>query len=486
MPGSLFKRCHCQDPATGRELGRNCPQLRRPDGRWSRDHGNWGYQHELPPTRTGTRRPHRRAGYDSATTAQAALDQVRELLALADPTDPDQATLIGDIIQDATRTRVPLPSAEEMRGRLRTGNPAAAPPTVGDYLPGWLSGRRKLAEGTRRSYDAHIRLHLVPNLGPVRLDRLRIAHLNDMIDAIEDRNQLISTSRASGDPNRGAVVAGMRTVGATTMHRIRATLRKALNDAIRHELITTNPATHLELAPGRKPRPIIWTPERVTRWQNTGVLPSPVMVWTPEHTGAFLDTAAGDRLYALYHLIAHRGLRRGEACGLHWTDLDLDNAALTVTWQIVQHGWATELKAPKTEGSERLIALDAGTVTALRAHRHRQKQERLAAGSMWSDTGLVFTRTDGTALHPASVTDLFHTLTATAELPPVRLHDLRHGAATLALAAGTDLKIVQEMLGHSTITLTADTYTSVLPEIARAAAEATAAVIPRSATGGRQ
>jgi integrase len=184
-------------------------------------------------------------------------------------------------------------------------------------------------------------------------------------------------------------------------------------------------------------------------------------------------------------LIAHRGLRRGEACGLHWTDLDLDNAALTVTWQIVQHGWATELKAPKTEGSERVIALDAGTVAALREHRLIQRRERLAAGPAWTDTGLVFTKPDGTAFHPATVTEQFHALVAAAELPPVRLHDLRHGAATLALAAGTDLKIVQEMLGHSTITLTADTYTSVLPDLARTAAEATAAVIPRAATGGR-
>lgn len=486
MSGTLFKRCHCQDDTTGRELGRACAKLRRPDGRWARDHGIWGYQHELPRSRDGRRRPHRRIGFDSAAAAQYAVDHVRALLELADPTDPDQATLIGDVIDDATRNRVGPPSVEEMRTRLRTGTPAAAPPTLADYLPGWLAGRRNLAEGTRRSYDAHIRLYLLPHLGPVRLDRLRLAHLNDMVDAVEDRNQLITAGRASTDPDQRAAVRGMRLIGPATLHRIRATLRKALNDAIRQGLTTTNPATHLELPAGRRPRPVVWTPERVARWQTTGIVPSAVMVWTPQQTGAFLDAAAGDRLYALFQLIAHRGLRRGEACGLHWTDLDLDNAALTVTWQIVQHGWATELKAPKTEGSERLIALDAGTVTTLRAHRHRQKQERLAAGSMWSDTGLVFTRTDGTALHPASVTDLFHTLTATAELPPVRLHDLRHGAATLALAAGTDLKIVQEMLGHSTITLTADTYTSVLPEIARAAAEATAAVIPRSATGSRQ
>ncbi len=482
MPGSLFKRCTCRDQTTGREAGRSCPKLRRPDGRWAAEHGVWGYQHELPRTRTGTRRPHRRTGYPNSTAAQAALDHVRALLALADPTDPDQQTLIGDIIEEATRIRQPPPSVQELRARLHTGNPAAAPPTLADYLPGWLASRRALAEGTRRFYEANIRLYLIPHLGPVRIDRLRLAHLTDMIDAIEARNTLVRAARASNDQDKKAAVRGLRVIGAATLQRIRATLRKALNDAIRQNLTTANPATHLELPSGRRPRPQLWTAERVVRWQATGHVPSAVMVWTPQQTGRFLDVAAADRLYGLYHLIAYRGLRRGEACGLHWTDLDLEAGTLTVTWQIVQYGWATELKPPKTEDSQRVVALDTATVTVLRAHRHRQKQERLAAGPAWTDTGLVFTREDGTPLHPATVTDHFHALATTAGLPPVRLHDMRHGAATIALAAGTDLKIVQEMLGHSTITLTADTYTSVLPELARAAAENTANLIPRTAT----
>ena len=478
MPGSTFKRCHCRDQATGRQLGQSCPKLRRPDGRWSTEHGAWGYQRELPKARDGHRRPHRRLGFDNATAAQDALDHVNDLLALAE--DPDQAVLIGDVINEATTRRMPPPSVEEMRTRLRTGTPAAAPPTLAEYLPRWLAGRRNLAEGTRRSYAAHLRIHLIPNLGPVRVDRLRLAHLNDMVDAIEDRNTLIRTARTSRDPKRQAAVKGMRAVGPATLHRIRATVRKALNDAIRTQLITANPASHLELPSSRRPKPVVWTAERVARWQATGVVPSAVMVWTPAQTGQFLDTAADHRLYALFHLIAHRGLRRGEACGLHWTDLDLDNGHLTVTWQIVQYGWATELKAPKTEGSERVVALDEGTIASLRAHRTRQKAERLAAGTGWTDTGLVFTKQDGTALHPATVTDLLHNLTGAAGLPLVRLHDLRHGAATIALAAGTDMKVVQDMLGHSSITLTSDTYTSVLPEIARAAAENTASLIPRT------
>ena len=481
MPGSLFKRCHCQG-ATGKELGRACPKLRRPDGRWSRDHGIWGYQHELPPTRTGQRRPHRRAGFDTAAAAQDALDHVRALLALTDPTDPDQATLIGDVIDAATRNRDPLPRVAEMRTRLRSGNPTDTPPTVAEYLPKWLAGRRSLSDGTRRSYEAHIRLHLVPHLGPVRLDRLRKDHLNDMIDAIEERNQLIRAARASGNPDDRKAVHGLRIISPATLHRIRATLRAALNTAIGEDKATVNPATHLELPSGDRPRPVLWTPERVNRWAATGAVPSAVMVWTPQLTAQFLDhdTTATHRLYAMFHLIAYRGLRRGEACGLHWPDLDLDGHTLTVTWQIVQYGWATELRPPKTDGSERTIALDSDTVAALRAHRARQRAERLAAGPAWVDTGLVFTNPDGTALHPANVTDAFHALAEGAGLPPVRLHDLRHGAATMALAAGTNMKVVQEMLGHSTIALTADTYTSVVPELARAAAENTAAFIPRN------
>jgi hypothetical protein len=87
VPGSTFKRCHCRDQATGRQLGQSCPKLRRPDGRWSPEHGAWGYQRELPKARDGRRRPHRRLGFDSASAAQDALDHVTDLFALAeDPT----------------------------------------------------------------------------------------------------------------------------------------------------------------------------------------------------------------------------------------------------------------------------------------------------------------------------------------------------------------------------------------------------------------
>jgi hypothetical protein len=116
----------------------------------------------------------------------------------------------------------------------------------------------------------------------------------------------------------------------------------------------------------------------------------------------------------------------------------------------------------------------------LRGHRARQSAERLQCGPAWVSTGLVFTREDGSAIHPDYVTRHFERLVRAADLPPIRLHDLRHGAATLALAGGANLKVVSEMLGHSGIAITADTYTSVLPQVARAAAEAANALVPRA------
>ncbi|TCJ31560.1 site-specific integrase [Parafrankia sp. BMG5.11] len=206
------------------------------------------------------------------------------------------------------------------------------------------------------------------------------------------------------------------------------------------------------------------------------------MVWTPAQTGQFLDHAEGDRHYAQFHLIAHRGLRRGESCAVHWADLDLDNAVLTVRWQITQYGSATLMHTPKSDAGDRHVTLDAGTVSVLRDRRRQQLSHRLTHGAAWTDTGLVFTEPDGTALTPEDVTSRFRELHEAAGLPPVRLHDLRHGAATLALAAGADLKAVQDLLGHSSIAITADTYTHVLPELAHEIAENVAQLIPRKNT----
>jgi hypothetical protein len=162
--------------------------------------------------------------------------------------------------------------------------------------------------------------------------------------------------------------------------------------------------------------------------------------------------------------------------------LRLDDAGtLTISKELIQLGWAVEEDDPKTEASDATIALDSITIAVLKAHHERQRHAEQEWGEVWVDSGYAFTREDGSALHPAHVTDQFERLAFEAGLPPIRLHDLRHGAATLHLKAGAEMKIVQAMLRHASITTTSDIYTSVLPEVAREAAEAAAALVPRTA-----
>jgi integrase len=156
------------------------------------------------------------------------------------------------------------------------------------------------------------------------------------------------------------------------------------------------------------------------------------MVWTPEQTAVFLKAAGRHRLHALWRLTAVRGLRRGEGCGLRRADTDLSVALTTVRWQITQLGWKTVQGAPKSDAGDRTVALDTVTVADIRRHRREQGTEREKAGGAWVvSSGFEFTDEQGCPLHPADVTYAFHMIAYLAGLPPVRLHDLRHGAATL-------------------------------------------------------
>jgi len=250
--------------------------------------------------------------------------------------------------------------------------------------------------------------------------------------------------------------------------------------SIAQQLITFNPASHVELESGKRPKPLLWTDERVRRWRETGEIPGPVMVWTPQQFGAFLDAAEGDRLYAIFHLMGTRGLRRGEAVGQDWHEIDLGAGLVTPAKEIVVDGWGPYESEPKTDGSANTIALDSTTISELRDHKARQEKERAEWGEAWQDTGKVFAKEDGSWLHPETVSETFRRILATTDLPPITLRDLRHVAATLTHGGGGDIHTVKETLRHSTITLTSDTYTSLLPELDREIAEKAAKLIPRS------
>jgi integrase len=514
--GSTFKQCSCRDTGTGKPLGRKCPKLRRGNA-WSATHGTWYYQTELPPRADGTRRPPlRHGGFATSDDAQAELDRARELLAIAPPGDQRTAVRIADAISAAMRETGQLPDPDRVRRAVGGGHdPAVGPPTAGEWLEEWLAAKKKLRPATVRSYQGHISLYWTPRIGHIQLDRLRVTDVASVFDYIEDLNDAITAARASGDPALRAAVKGRRLVGPASCQRIRATLRSGLSTYMKQHpgTLPANVASLVELPPGGRPKALVWTGERVRAWQRdfdaalaaarkaggrvspvdiwiSVPRPSPVMVWTPAQTAVFLEAARRHRLHALWRLIATRGLRRGEGCGLRRPDTDLAAAQATIRWQITQLGWEAVQGVPKSDAGDRTVALDAVTVTDLRRHRREQDRERKKAGDAWASSGFEFTDETGNPLHPADVTDAFHMIAYLAGLPPIRLHDLRHGAATLLLAAGHDMKVVQETLGLSSITIAADTYTSVLPQLARKSAEDVAALIrpagPPPAKPGRR
>ena len=436
MKGHTFKRCPCGTLRDEQGRRVNC----------ARKHGSWYYAHELPPGQDGSRRQSKVGGFSTEREARKALND-----ALA---GVHRGTLV-----EITRQK------------------------VGEYLDLWLAGKGGLRSSTRRSYQEHVELYLRPGLGHLRLADLRDIDIERLYAAMRRLGQDWGDSKPTPELARLLRArkgpAPTRPLSAATVRRVHATLMSALNSAVKRKRIPYNPAAHVELATGRRPKAVVWTEDRSAGWRRTGVRP-PVAVWTPQQTGAFLDRAETDRLYPLFHLVAYRGLRRGEAVGLRWEDVDLDAAEARITQQVVQLGWRTETGAPKTDSGARTVSLDAATVDVLRACRAAQAAEREAWGAAWQDNGLVFTREDGSPLHPDLATDTFERLYRAASLPPIRLHDLRHTAASLALQAGVPLKVVSEQLGHSSLAITADTYTSVLPAVAQASAEAVAGIVPRA------
>lgn len=325
----------------------------------------------------------------------------------------------------------------QLAAQIRAGIGDTARLTVGEYLEQWLASKRRLRPSTTKSYAEHIRLYLLPEIGDVRLQSLSAQHIDHMFARIASAQR-------------------PKPLSAATMRRIHSTLRTALNAAVRRRLIPYNPAAQVELPS-----------------EDRG----PVVVWSPEQLRTFLSRTKDDRLYALFHLVALTGLRRGEVCGIRWEDVDFDMRVVRVRQQVVQLAGRCHIGPPKTKSGTRAIALDAVTTEVLREHRARQDAERAHCADAWVRSGLVFTREDGTMLSPNYVTRHFRELAHQARLPSIRFHGLRHTAASVALAAGVAMKTVSDRLGHSTTGITADLYTHVSPAVAQDAADRIADVI---------
>ncbi len=325
--------------------------------------------------------------------------------------------------------------------------------TLSEYAGEWLTAiEPTVRPATHYSYARNLRLHVLPYLGGGALVEIDAGALNGLYA------RLLAEGRAD------RVGGGLSPRSVRYVHTI---VHRAMKDAVKWGRLARNAADAAD-------------PPRAS---SSG---SPDMVtWTVDELRAFLDGVRDDRLYAAYLLLATTGMRRGEALGLRWADLDLDGsrAAIRQTAITVHHD--ARLGTPKTAKGRRTVTLDAGTVAGLREHRKRQNEERLLMGAGWTDAGLVFSRPDGGLLHPERFTRTFVERVRQLGLPRIRLHDLRHGWATMALAAGVHPKVVQERLGHASISITLDTYSHVTGSLHSDAAEKVAGlVLGRSLANG--
>lgn len=317
-----------------------------------------------------------------------------------------------------------------IRRSLENGEVAAATGvTVGQFLDQWLAQvvRPNVRSWTYAGYEVHVRLHLKPTVGKIVLDKLSPMDVQHLL------NRKLSE--------------GMK---PKSVRYIRGTLRTALNQAIRWGLINRNSAA---LVDG----------PRVPQYE--------IQPFTPEEARTFLLSLRGDRLEALYSVALTMGLRQGEALGLRWQDVDLDLGYIRISRQLQRIDGKYELAEPKTARSRRTLAMPPTIVRSLHEHRRRQLNEQHQAGDRWIDNGLVFTTALGKPLDGTGISKRFHQYLDRAGLAQRRFHDLRHSCATLLMVQGVSPRVVMEVLGHSQISLTMNTYSHVIPELKRQAAD---------------
>jgi integrase len=315
--------------------------------------------------------------------------------------------------------------------------------TVGEYLDGWLQDSVKgtVKETTYANYSYVTRVHISPALGRVKLKSLTPAHV------------------------RGFYGEKARTnLSAATVKKMHVVLRRALSQAVSDGLIPRNAADSVKpprtSAPGEEIRPL-----------NT------------KECGTFLEASRGERFEALYVLAVHCGLREGELLALRWEDVDLEAAkpALPVRRTLTrgEDGRGYVVGASTKSGKGRRVRLTRRAVAALKDHRKRQLEERMRLAGLWRDQDLVFPNEIGSLLNPSNLRNRsFKRIKARSGVRrDLRFHDLRHTCATLLLKEGVNAKVVSEILGHASITITLNTYSHVLPDMQDSAADAMEAAL---------
>jgi integrase len=327
-------------------------------------------------------------------------------------------------------------------GHGRVADPRVV--SVGEYLQDWLGslGMQQLEAATVSWYRSAVVRHIVPALGTVKLSKLSAVRIESFL----------------ADKAKSGRLDGAGGLGPASVRRLQVTLHKALDAAVRKGMLATNPA---DLADKVKvpPRDVTET------------------VWSPETMMTFLSATATDRLHPIWQTACMTGLRRSELAGLQWPDLDLDGGLLSVKRARTQVDGRPVVKGPKSAASRRTVDLDSETVIVLRRWKIAQLEERLRAGAAWQPEEWVFTDQIGAPWRPDRLTRAFVHRACALGLPATDVKGLRHAHATALLRAGVHPKVVQERLGHSSISVTMDIYSSVLPGMQREAVEKLASLM---------
>jgi integrase len=331
--------------------------------------------------------------------------------------DGERKSVYGKTRKEARTKLAALRRAQE-EGHVVTG-PIK---NVGTYLDEWLEGHVRLSvqPTTYDTYRCDVE-RLRPHIGTIRLDQLRHEHIQQAYTEL------------------------LKSLSPVSVHRVHRGLKTALRHAVMIGLLARNPIERVT-----PPRP----PHKEMR---------PL---TPEEVELFLQSTTDDPLHALWVLLVTTGMRVGEATALRWTDLNLEVGALQIRDTVKRlKGKGLMIGDVKTPHSRRRIILAGGTVESLRIHQQRQAFARKVAGDSWTEQGLVFCTGTGGPLDAGAVSHAKDRALSACGLPHVRTHDLRHTAATYLLSKGVHPKVVQELLGHSSITLTMNTYSHVLPSL---------------------
>lgn len=331
-----------------------------------------------------------------------------------------------------TRAEVAAKLAKALSDREGGLNFDAEGLTLGKYMARWLadSVRDTVRDITYQGYERLVRNHISPTLGSIKLKSLTPAHIRGLY--------------------KNKSHAGLST---RTVQYVHVTLHKALKQAVNDGLIPRNVTAAVR-------------PPQLRREE--------IKPLTLKQTKALLEAVHGDKLEAFYVLALTAGLRQGELLRLKWKDLDLEGGTLQVRRTLLTRSknGAPVFGVPKTAKGKRSVKLTGVAVEALKSHQELQAEERKRLDGLWQEYGLIFTAQVGTPLNRHNlVTRSFKPLLDRASLPKIRFHDLRHTCATLMLCGGIHPKVVQELLGHASITVTLDTYSHVLPNMQGAAAD---------------